>query len=274
MAKQLREVNELPQPRPEILRRTGKRPAFAVLKDLNKYRNFEYHRSCLERALDFYPNSWRITFKATGYLATEAVQIFPSIMKQCNKNRHLRAQRFSGVRMCNLARRKNGSWHYITDVVLSDPYTTALFAHRLATSEKYFTNRWNKVHLFIVHHGKNSRERYAYTRSVEDRLRKIYKNCFPFETPFVRTIDDDLIELIVQGVSHTKLIAPLRVALEDLREDIEQVTLLGTSSLRIVRDKDFEVEEYELPFEDYLFAPIRYKHFQAFGTAYNNPQIL
>lgn len=274
MAKQLREVNELPQPRPEILRRTGKKPAYAVLKDLNKYRNFEYHRSCLERALDFYPNSWRLTFKATGLGAPDAVQIFPSIMKQCNKNRHLRAQRFSGVRMCNLSRRKNGSWHYITDIVLSDPYTTALFAHRLATTERWFINRWNKLHFYIVRRGKNTRERYANTRAVEDRLRKIYKGCFPLDTPFVRTLDTDLVEVTILGKEHTRLIAPLRIALEDLREDIEQVTFLGTQSLHIVKDKEFDLDEYELPFEDYLFAPLRYKHFQAFGTAYNNPQIL
>lgn len=274
MTKRLREVSELPQPRPELLRRTGKKRAFAVFNNLNQYKGFEYHRSCLERALDYYPTSWRITFKATGQDALNAVQVFPSLMKQCNKNRHLRAQRFSGVRMCNLARRKNGCWHYISDIVFSDAYTTALFAHRLASTDKYFSNRWNKFHIYIQKHGNNSRDRYKYTRGVEARLRVVYKNCFPFETPYIRTLDDNIIEVAAVGSTTTKIIAPLRIALEDLRDDVEQISFLGTSYLHIYRDKDFENEEYELSFEDSYFSPLRYKHFQAFGSAYNNPNIL
>lgn len=274
MNKRVKEVQELPLPRPEILRKSNRCLHFAVLKDVNVYRQFFYHKSCLERALDFYKDSWRITYKASGKDAEDAVTLFPSIMKQCNKNRHLRAQKFSGVRMCNLCRRKNGSWHYVSDIVLSDSYTTALFAHRLASTNNYFSNRWNILRVITKRVGKSNREIYNNTRDVEQRLRVIFRNAMPYGAPFVRTLDNDVIEVICQGQHHRELVRPLRIILEDLRGYISCILLAGNSNITICCDKDFNEDDYNEPIEDRFFMRVRYKHFQAFGSAYKNANIL
>lgn len=276
MNKRLKEVQELPLPRPEILRKNNHCLHFAVVKDVNVYRQYFYHKSCLQRALDFYKDSWRITYRAKGRDAEDAITLMPSIMKQCNKNRHLRAQKFSGVRMCNLTRylSKDNSLRYITDIVFSDSYTTALFAHRIAATNPYFKNRWQIIRIITKRVGRNNREIYHNTRTLEDRLRQLYRKSYPIHAPLVRTLDNDLIEVTCFGNDPKELVRPLRLLLEELRGDILYVTLAGNNALSICCDKEIEEEDYYEPFEDRFSIRIRYKHFQAFGTAYNNPNIL
>lgn len=57
MSQRVREIAELPQPRPDILGKTGKNLHYAVLTDVNRYRNYAYHTSCLSRALVSIKNS-------------------------------------------------------------------------------------------------------------------------------------------------------------------------------------------------------------------------
>lgn len=276
MNKRLKEVMELPLPRPEILRKNNRCIHFAVIKDVNVYRQYFYHKSCLERALDFYKDSWRITYRAKGRDAEDAITLMPSIMKQCNKNRHLRAQKFSGVRMCNLSRynSKDNSLRYITDIVFSDSYTTALFAHRIASTNPYFKNRWNIIRIITKRVGKNNREVYAHTVELEKHLRAVYRTSYCNRFPIVRTIENDVIEVICTGDDPRELVRPLRIALEELRADISSVLLAGNLNLSICCDKEFEEEDYYEPMEDRFSIRIRYKHFQAFGSAYNNANIL
>lgn len=276
MNKRLKEVQELPLPRPDILRKNNHCLHFAVVKDVNVYRQYFYHKSCLQRALDYYKDSWRITYRAKGRDAEDAITLMPSIMKQCNKNRHLRAQRFSGVRMCNLTRylSKDNSLRYITDIVFSDSYTTALFAHRIAATNPYFKNRWQIIRIITKKVGRNNREIYHNTRTLEDRLRQLYRKSYAIHAPLVRTLDNDLIEVTCFGDDPRELVRPLRLLLEELRDEILYVTLAGNNALSICCDKEIEEEDYYEPFEDRFSIRIRYKHFQAFGTAYNNPNIL
>lgn len=283
MNKRVTEIASLPAPDLDLVTRTGSNISFAVLKDVNAYPHYFYHKSCLERALDYYPDSWRLTYQATGVDAKEAVALFPAIMKMCNKNRRLRAQNFSGVRMCNLATRpaKKGEpmcthWHYRSDIVLSDSYTTALFAHRLAASSKRFSSRWNVIRVFTERDiRKTSRQILQHACDVEKRIRAGFAGAFIRGTePVTRVVRDSEIEIHVRGEQHTELVYALRVLLETVRKKCEWIELAGNPAVSICCDKEFEDEEYNEPFVDRFFRPIRYKHFQAFGSAYNNPNIL
>ena len=90
----------------------------------------------------------------------------------------------------------------------------------------------------------------------------------------MRTLDNDLIEVTCFGNDPKELVRPLRLLLEELRSEILYVTLAGNNALSICCDKEMEENDYNELLEDRFFLRVRYKHFQAFGTAYNNPNIL
>lgn len=262
-------------PKPYFVKRSDKpiyNGKFALTTDVTRLARFDSFVDLMINASKSAPNSWWLQYHTKTNNPRDTVRVIPSVLNSFNRSRILRRSRVSGLRMCNLYER-NLRYFYISDLVVTCSFDAVAIASGIAELDKL----GDRVFVYLPFPPRLKRCKVDFNKAVDAYSEKFWRSSkLARHSVYLTTGDwerDDTICLIFEPKT-LHLLPLLGYILNAFSDRLCWLSVGNNQRLMISRNDMVDDSLYQTYKPTQLSAKVRYKHFSAFGTFFNNPNYI
>lgn len=269
-------MNYIALPKTQLVKRST-RPIyngkFALTTNVNRLHRLDSFVELMRNASQSSPNAWWLQYHTKTKTPSDTVRIIPSVLSSFNRSRVLRRSRVSGLRMCNLYEHRN-RFFYISDLVVSCSFDAIAIASAIAE----FDGCGDRVFVSLPFRDRFKASKSEFVISAERYIETFWRKSnlarhAVFVTPNTYEAMTQTVDLIFEPKT-LPLLPLLGYILNSFDSQLLWLSIGNNQRLCISKSSMIEEDLYQTYKPTQLSANVRYKHFSAFGTFFNNPNYI